>query len=428
MRVVLLSLGGFFEFYDIFFSGYIAPGLARSHVLGPGGIASFIAAMFSGLFIGTALFGFVADRFGRRVIFTCSLLWYTVASIVMAFQHSAFGLDLWRFLGGIGVGVELVTIDTYLAELVPKQLRGRAFAYNQTIQFCSVPAAALLSWLLVPRAPLGLDGWRWVVLAGAAGAILVWWIRLRVPESPRWLAQHGRIAEAEEVLADLEHRIEAETGSTLEAPTATEAAAPRGTFREIWQPPYGRRTVMMVIFNLFQTVGYYGFSNWVPTLLISRGIAVTSSLRYTFLIAIAAPFGPLLAAGLADRIERKWLIVLAAFGIAFFGVLFGQFSVVPLLIALGIMVTLSANVLSFSSHAYQAELYPTRIRALAVGFTYSWSRFSVIFSSFAIAFFLRGFGVPGVFAFIAGSMGVVILSISLLGPKTNNLALESISA
>jgi putative MFS transporter len=427
-RVALLSLGGFFEFYDIFFTGYIAPGLARSHVLGVGGIATFIASMFSGLFIGTALFGFFADRFGRRFIFTCSLLWYTAASIAMAFQHTPFGLDAWRFIGGIGVGVELVTIDTYLAELVPKHLRGRAFGYNQTIQFASVPTAALLSWLLVPRTPFGLDGWRWVVLAGAAGAIVVWVIRLRVPESPRWLAQHGRFAEAEAVLIDLERRVEAETGRPLGVPSVIEAPVGRGTFREIWQPPYGRRTVMMVIFNLFQTVGYYGFSNWVPTLLISRGIAVTSSLRYTFLIAIAAPFGPLIAGHLADRVERKWLIVLAALGIAFFGVLFGQFTLVPVLILLGIMLTVSANVLSFSSHAYQAELYPTRIRALAVGFTYSWSRFSVVFSSFAIAFFLREFGVAGVFTFIAGSMAIVMLSIGLMGPRTNNLALESISA
>jgi putative MFS transporter len=434
-RVILLSLGGFFEFYDIFFSGYIAPGLFRSHILtattrglfGITGIASFIAALFSGLFIGTALFGFVADRFGRRTIFTCSLLWYTVATVIMAFQHDVFGLNLWRFIAGIGVGVELVTIDTYLAELVPKQLRGRAFAYNQTIQFSSVPIVALLAWLLVPRSPLGLDGWRWVVLMGAAGAIFVWWIRLRVPESPRWLAQHGRMAEAEQVLAELERLVETESGAALPLPATPGPGSSRGSFREIWQPPYRRRTVMMIIFNLFQTVGYYGFSNWVPTLLIGRGIAVTSSLRYTFLIAIAAPFGPLLASGIADKVERKWQIVLAAFGIAFFGVLFGQLNVVPLLIALGVLVTLSANVLSFSSHAYQAELYPTRIRALAVGFTYSWSRFSVIFSSFAIAFLLDRFGVAGVFAFIAGSMVVVMLSIGLLGPKTNNLALESIS-
>jgi putative MFS transporter len=427
-RVILLSLGGFFEFYDIFFTGYIAPALIRSGIFGTRGIAGFIAAMFSGLFIGTGLFGFVADRFGRRTIFTFSLLWYTAASIVMSFQHTGNGLLFWRFLAGIGVGVELVTIDTYLAELVPRKLRGRAFAYNQTIQFSSVPLIALLAWLLVPRAPLGIDGWRWVVLTGAVGAILVWWIRRRLPESPRWLAEHGRVAEADAILSELEARIELETGAALALPVDHEPPRQRGRFSEIWIPPYRRRTIMMILFNLFQTVGYYGFSNWVPTLLTTRGIAVTTSLRYTFLIAIAAPFGPLLASSLADKLERKWQIVLAAFGIAFFGVLFGQLSVPPLLIGLGVMVTLSANVLSFSSHAYQAELFPTRIRALAVGFTYSWSRFSVIFSSFAIAFFLDRFGVPGVFAFIAGSMVVVMLAIGLLGPRTNNLALESISS
>src|SRR5271166_2323755 len=160
--VALLSLGGFFEYYDLFFTGYIAPGLVRSHILsvttrglfGTTGIAGFAAAMFLGLFIGTAIFSFVADRFGRRTIFTWSLLWYTAATVVMAFQRDVFGLNLWRFIAGIGVGVELVTIDSYLSELVPRQLRGRAFAFNSTIQFAAVPVVALLAWLLVPISPL----------------------------------------------------------------------------------------------------------------------------------------------------------------------------------------------------------------------------------------------------------------------------------
>jgi MFS transporter, putative metabolite:H+ symporter len=181
------------------------------------------------------------------------------------------------------------------------------------------------------------------------------------------------------------------------------------------------------VFNIFQTVGFYGFSNWVPTFLINRGISITNSLEYTFLIAIAAPLGPLLAYRLADKFERKWQIMLAALGVAVFGVLFGQMTLAPLLIGLGILLTISNNVLSFSFHAYQAELYPTRVRALAVGFVYSWSRLSVVFSAFVIAFFLDRFGVPSVFAFIAGSMVVVILAIGLFGPRTNQLSLETIS-
>jgi putative MFS transporter len=407
-RVVLISLGGFFEFYDLFFTGYIAPGLVRSGILTPTtpglfgstGIAGFVAAMFSGLFVGTALVSFVADRFGRRTIFTYSLLWYTAASVIMACQQHVFGLNLWRFMSGIGVGVELVTIDAYISELVPANLRGRAFAINQTIQFCAVPVVALLAWVLVPRSPFGLAGWRWVVLLGAAGAVLVWGIRRRVPESPRWLAQkaHGK-----------------------------ESVAPRGSFTEMWQPPYRTRSIMLIIFNLFQTVGYYGFSNWVPTLLIKGGIAITSSLEYTFIIAIAAPLGPLAASAIADQLERKWQIVASAFAIAISGILFGQMTAAGLLIFFGVLLTLANNILSFSSHAYQSELYPTRIRALAVGFVYSFSRISVVFTSFLIGFVLDRFGVPGVFTLIAGSMLIVMVAIGLLGPRTNNLALETIS-
>ena len=433
--VAFLSLGGFFEYYDLFFTAYIAPGLVRSHILSPTthgffgmtGIASFVAAMFSGLFIGTALFGFVADRLGRKTVFTFSLLWYTAATVIMAFQQHVFGLNLWRFIAGIGVGVELVTIDAYISELVPGAIRGRAFALNQTIQFCAVPFVALLAWRLVPLTPLGLDGWRWVALVGAASAIFVWWIRRRVPESPRWLAQHGRLREAERVLESLENQAAAESGSGLESPARTAEQPVTGSFREIWCAPYLRRTLMLTVFNIFQTVGFYGFSNWVPSLLIQRGIEITSSLEYTFLIALAAPFGPLVAASIADKFQRKWQIVLAAFAVGASGLLFARMTFAPGLIAFGVLLTLANNILSFSFHAYQAELYPTRVRARAIGFVYSWSRLSVVFSSFVIGFFLDRFGVSGVFGLIAGSMLVVMLAIGVFGPRTNQLALEAIS-
>ncbi len=164
----------------------------------------------------------------------------------------------------------------------------------------------------------------------------------------------------------------------------------------------------------------------MPTLLIKQGITVTSSLQYTFIIALAAPCGPLLASFVADKVERKWLIVAAAFCIAAFGLLFSQMTVAAALIGCGVMLTLSSNIMSFSFHSYQAELYPTRIRAVAVGFVYSFSRISAVFSAFLIALFLNGYGTTGVFIFIAGSMVMVMLSISL-GPAVNNRALEAIS-
>jgi putative MFS transporter len=110
-----------------------------------------------------------------------------------------------------------------------------------------------------------------------------------------------------------------------------------------------------------------------------------------------------------------------------FGLAFAQMRVAALLIVFGALVTLANNIMSFSFHAYQAELYPTRIRALGVGFVYSFSRLSTVFSAFVIAFFLDRFGVFGVFALIAASMMVVALAIGGFGPRTRNLSLESIS-
>jgi putative MFS transporter len=145
------------------------------------------------------------------------------------------------------------------------------------------------------------------------------------------------------------------------------------------------------------------------------------------MIALAAPFGPILAAAIADTLERKWQIVLSALSAGIAAIVFGQMRSAPLLIVFGVLLTISNNILSVSFHAYQAELYPTRIRAAAVGFVYSWSRLSVVFSAFVVAFFLREFGVPGVFSLIAAAMLVVIVSIGLAGPKTKRLALEAIS-
>ncbi|MGI4942398.1 MAG: MFS transporter [Janthinobacterium lividum] len=437
--VTLISVGALFECYDLFMTGYVAPGLLRSGILTPTtsglfgmtGIGSFIGAFFTGLFIGTLLLSQVADRLGRRRMFTVALLWYSFATAMIALQTTAGGVNLWRLVAGIGVGVELTTIDAFISEMVPRAERGRAIAFSQGVSFFAVPVCAFAAWLLVPRDPFGIAGWRFVMLIGASGALVVWVLQRGLPESPRWLLERGRVAEAEAVTRMLETRAEADLGTALPEPCLRIPApvAPAGGWRlaELFRPPLRRRTLMMIVANLFQTVGFYGFVNWVPTLLIAKGIHVTQSLEYTFIIAILFPLGPFLGMLVGDKVERKWQVALSCLAIGVVGLVFAQQATVAGLIVFGIVQTIATNWLSFSFHAYQAELFPTRVRGMAVGFVYSWSRFSAIFTGFLIAFFLREFGVPGVFAFIAAAMVVVIVTVLGFGPRTSNLSLEEIA-
>jgi putative MFS transporter len=435
--IVLLSLGACFEFYDLFFSAYIAPAFYSSGIftpttkgfLGFDGFASFVAALFAGLFIGTLVFSPISDRFGRRSIFSFSLLWYSACTFVMALQSSAVAINLWRFLAGIGLGVEMITVGVYVSELAPKDSRGRAFAFNQVLSFSAVPVAAFVSAALVPRHLLGLDGWRWVVLIGSSGAIFIWFIRRAIPESPRWLEQQGRVEEANRVMDQIERHVRSETGAALSEPKLVEGDVypARGSLREIWNKTYCARTVLLTIFHVLQPIGFYGFATWVPTLLLAEGVGVTRSLQYTFVMALASPFGPLVGMAFADKFERKWQIAWSALSIAACGLLFAQQRTAAGVMLLGVLITLASNWMSFSFHTYQSELYPTRIRARAVGFVYSWSRLSTVFSSFLIAFFLRNYGTTGVFIFIACSMLMVFVLIGGLGPRTTRRRLEEIA-
>ena len=402
----------------------------HDHVQGP-----FFHGTNAGLFIGEMFVSRLADRIGRRTVFTGALLLYTAASVAMCFQNTALGIHLCRFVASCGAGAELITIGAFLTELVPKDMRGRAFAVCFGISYLAMPVLALASWLWIPQSPLGISGWRWVVAAGGSGAIVAWWLQHRLPESPHWLAMRGRIREAAAIVQQIEDRVEHESRAPLppvqtqatQATQATHAPVSTPAAQSMWDQRYRGRTIMLITFNAFLSIGFFGFSQWLPTLLAAQGASIAKSLWYAFVIAFAYPVSPFIGGLLADRIERKWLIVATAIGVVVFGTGFALSGQAPLAILFGVLITLCNTVMASNATAYQAEVFPTQIRSRALGFVHAFGRLTGIASSFIIAVLLERAGAPAVFVLISASMLIVMLSIGIFGPRTNNRSLDEIA-
>src|SRR6201987_1785622 len=233
--IALVSLGGWFDFYDIYMMAYIGATLQQSGFLTLHQFSEVIAAGFLGMFCGTIFFGMGSDLMGRRSAFVAMLLIYSAFTLAGAFAPSAAWLIALRFFVGIGLGAELVVIDTYVSEMVPSGARGRYVAISQMTGFTAVPIVAILVRVLAPTHFL-IDGWRWVMVIGSMGAALAWYFRRRLPESPRWLESRGRHAEAERIVAALESEsLSGDSRDTTKSPISADGAAQeRSSFVELW--------------------------------------------------------------------------------------------------------------------------------------------------------------------------------------------------
>ncbi len=429
--VVLLSLGTFFETYELSLTSLISPGLiqsgvfAREHGLfGLPDQATFAAATFLGMFVGAIVLGRIADHIGRKWAFTGSIALYTVATLLMALQHTAIGIDLCRFIAGVGLGAEIVTVDAYLAEIVPQRYRGRAFAFATFIQFLAVPITGGLSYALVPHQPMGIDGWRWVCFIGGVGGILVLLTRTRLPESPRWLAQRGLLKRAAQVISGIEKKSGVLTEPLLHLPTNAKShddvsqAAAKAATPSLFAPAWRQRIVMLTAMHIFVTMGFFGLASWLPALLAAQGHSIVKSFEFTFYISLCYPLCPLLFMLFADKVERKWQIVAGTLASAIFGVMLGQQTGSVGIVVFGLAVTVSNLLVAYGTHTYQSELFPSIMRAKAVGFVYSWGRLATVFSSLVIGYLLQTGGTAAVFAFLALCFVVVSVLVGVMGPRT----------
>ena len=433
--VVAIGLGLFFEVYEIFLSGTIATALKTEYGLGGTALQLLMASSFLGMFIGAAAFGRIADRIGRRRAFLLNLVWFSVWSIVGAIAPNPLMLVGARFMAGIGVGAEYPVADSYLSDVLPKDHRGRLAAWAYTCSFLAVPALGFLTLSLNGHKVLGFDSWRVLLVIGAIGALFVIVLRRALPESPRWLAGVGRNEEAEAAMRAFESGTDSNTADVADVDLDVEdvpehASEPTRIVNAIARlrlSPYRQRLFMLVVFHLFQPFGYYGFGTLAALVLVSRGYDVTSSLLFTAVSFIGYPLGSLISIPLLKRFERKYLIMATIAVMAVCGLLFAVVSVPVMIVVFGLLTTAASNVFSNIYHVYQAEIFPSDVRATAVGWTYSVSRLSSAALPFILIPVLNHYGATAMFGVVLVALVAAVAVLIPIGPRTTGKSLDEIN-
>lgn len=423
---LIVGLGLFFDIFDVFLAGVLGTVLTKSFGLSQATLPAVLGSSFLGMFFGAVFMGVVADRIGRRPAFLLNLATYSLFTLAGSFSPNAIVLIATRFFAGIGVGAQMPLSDAYLSEVLPARVRGKLISLAYTIGFCGIPAVGLGARALVPLSPLGIEGWRWLFVAGSLGAIVIWALQRYLIESPRWLETVGKSEESRQAAAFL-----------LETPSnSTPSIPPPEMKKQVLRQPYStlfargnrQRALMLYVFQIFQTIGYYGFGTMVPLVLAAKGFSVLSSLTYTTIAFVGYPVGSALSIFVVEKIDRRVLIIISALSMAAFGLGLG-FATSPFLIAaLGILYTLVSNIFSNAFHVLQGEIFPTAIRGRAAGSAYGLSRLSSAAMPFLLLPVLNNHGAGAMFAVVAAAMVIVIVDIALFAPCTTGRKLEQISA
>lgn len=426
--VLAVGIGLFFDMYEVYLAGTISSALTSEFGIGKAVLPFFLGSAFMGMALGAWLLGGLADRIGRRKAFLLNLAIYSAASLLGAFAQDPWFLVATRFIAGIGVGAEFPVGDAYLADFLPKKLRGKWSGRAYTYALIAVPIVGFTALWLLPTAPLGVDGWRWLLAGGALGSLIILLVRRGLPESPRWLATVGRLPEADGVVA----RLEAEAGLAAHDGIQPEEAHDhhdrvKMPASALFQKPYRQRYFMWAVFHVLEVVGYYGFGTLAPTVLLARGYNVTQSLLYSSLSYIGYPVGSAISVFLLDRFERKYLLMITSGLMAAFGLGFGLSSDSVSIVTFGFLFTVTGQIFANAYHVYQAEIFPTPVRGTAIGSTYALSRVSAGSMAF-ILLPLLDIGGPGLFFTAVGSaMVVILLIIWVWGPRTTGRSLEEVS-
>jgi putative MFS transporter len=418
----LIGAGMFFDGIDIYLASSVLAATAQTGFSTLEQNIQFISLTLVGMTIGGFVTGFLGDRFGRRFTYQFNLLVFGLASIAAAFAQDMNQLIACRFVQGMGFGAEIVVGYSTLTEFVPPKTRGRWLAFMSFLVVAGFPATAVLGYLVIPS-----FGWRPMFIIAGVGALVVWYLRKRLPESPRWLESKGRTEEAEALMLAIEREVTA--GAALPPPAVPIHTAPV-TASAMLRPPLLQRMVVgsWVLITINTVV--FTFVIFLPQFFLRQGLTISQSLGYTVALAAGSLVGCAVGAWAADAIGRRPSIICASIVTIVTGWIYAQFSAASdpaIVLSVGFVLIVAIYVqVAILFAVYTPELFPTEIRLRANGICHTLGRLATAVSPFVAGALIARYNLSGVVGLMTGLLVIQIAVVWAWGIEPAKRRLEDI--
>jgi putative MFS transporter len=420
----LVGAGMFFDGYDLYVAGGVLAAAIQTKFSTLPQNLQFLSLTFVGMTLGALITGFVGDAMGRRFTYQINLLVFGLASLAAAFAQDMTQLIICRFIQGLGLGAEIVVGYSTMTEFVPPKTRGRWLASMAFIVVAGFPATAILGYLIIPT-----WGWRPMFVIAGIGALVVWYLRKNLPESPRWLESKGRTAEAEALMSSIEKEVAEKVGQ-LPAPAAA-APAPQVAAADMLKAPLLQKMIVGSWVLITINTLIFGFVIFLPQFFLRQGLTITNSLAYTMVLAGASLVGCALGAWSSDAVGRRPSIIGASIATIVLGYIYARSSAASdptTVLTVGFFLIVAIYVqTAILFGVYTPELFPTEIRLRANGICNTLGRAATVVSPFVVGYLMVNYGLPGVVWLMIALVVVQIVVVWVWGVEPRNRALEDVA-
>ncbi|MGV0870260.1 MFS transporter [Corynebacterium kalidii] len=412
------GVGWALDAMDVGLIGFIMAALTTHWGLSHTETSWLASAGFVGMALGATFGGLLADRIGRRSVFAVTLLVYGLATGASALAGGLAVLIVLRFVVGLGLGAELPVASTLVSEFAPRSVRGRMVVILEAFWALGWLAAAVIGAFVIP---LSDDGWRWALALGMVPALYALYVRMRLPESVRYLESKGRHDEAERIVVDFEESAPTRfrfgtaatgrTGDGHDAPAApAPAAQPAQAASGIWSPTLRRRTAALWTIWFCINLSYYGAFTWIPSILVDQGYTLVKSFTFTLVITLAQLPGYAVSAFLIERWGRRSTLATFLAGSAVSAGLYGFAGVEWQIIAAGCLLSFFNLGAWGALYAVGPELYPTTMRGRGTGAATGFGRIASIIAPLIVPPLLVVGGMPVLFALFGAAFALAALA------------------